>query len=109
MVDHGLDVLGVAQAGNEDAIGAGLKIGFAALKGAAHGFRGIDAGLPVSVRAGVDDQMNSLGLGGASGGLDARDLLRQRKERAAVADGRLFGVGIFSVGIFRSSSLRSSS
>jgi hypothetical protein len=39
--------------------------------------------------------MNSGGLGGASGGLDTRDLHRQRKQRAAVAD----RVGIFSIGI----------
>ena len=41
--------------------------------------------------------MNSRGVGGASGGLDARNLLRQKKQRIAVAD----RVGIFRVGIFR--------
>ena len=87
MVDDGLDVVRVAQAGNKDAVGAGLEISFAALQGIAHGFSGLDAGLPVSVSAGVDDEMNSRGVGGASGGLDARDLLRQRKQRVAVADG----------------------
>ena len=89
MVDDGLDVLRVAQAGNKDAVCAGLEISFAALKGTAHGFSGVDAGLPISVSTGIDDEMNSRGLGGASCGLDARDLLRQRKERIAVADGRL--------------------
>ena len=95
MVDDGLDVVRVAQAGNKDAVCAGLEIGFAALKGIAHGFRGLDAGLPVGVRPGVDDEMNSRGVGGASGGLDARDLLRQGKQRAAVAD----RIGIFSIGV----------
>ncbi len=107
VVDDSLDVIGVAQARNKDAVGTGLEISLAALKGAAHGFRGLDAGLPISVRAGIDDEMNSRGLGGASCGLDARDLLRQRKERAAVADrGCLFGVGLPRIaicggGIFR--------
>ena len=32
MVDDGLDVIWVAQAGNKDAIGTGLEISFAALK-----------------------------------------------------------------------------
>src|SRR5438270_9475472 len=92
MVDDGLDVVRVAQAGNKDAVGTGLEISLAALKGAAHGFSGFDAGLPISVRAGVDDEMNSSGVTGASGGLDARDLLWHGKQRAAVA----YRDGIFS-------------
>ena len=91
----------VAQARNKDAVCAGLEIGLAALKGVAHGFRGLDAGLPVSVSPGVDDEMNSRGLGGASSGLDARDLLRQGKQRAAVADRvYLFGVALPGIAIF---------
>src|SRR5579864_3511910 len=49
IIDDGLDVVRVAQAGNKDAVRAGLEIGLTALKGIAHGFRGVDAGLPVSV------------------------------------------------------------
>src|SRR5689334_11780036 len=95
MVDDGLDVLGVAEPGNKDAVGAGLEIGLAAFKGGTHGFSGRDAGLPIGVSTGVDDEMNSGGMGGASGGLDARDLLRQRKQRTAVANG--FGLGFFLI------------
>ena len=108
IIDDGLDVVRVAQAGNKDAVCAGLEISLAALKGIAHGFSGLDAGLPISVSPGVDDEMNSRGVGGASGGLDARDLLRQRKQRAAVADGvGIFRAGIFGIGVFRIGVLRS--
>ena len=87
MVDDGLDMVRVAEARNKDAVGTGLKISLGTLQGITHGFSGFDSGLPVSVRAGVDDEMNSCGLGSASGGLDTRDLLPQLKQRIAVADG----------------------
>ena len=101
VVDDNLDVLRVAQAGNKDAVGAGLEIGLAAFKSTAHSFFGLSTGLPVSVRPGVDDEMNSRRLGGAACGLDARNLLRQRKQRAAVADVcvGLVGIGVFERGV----------
>src|SRR4051812_8794975 len=58
MVDDGLDVVRVAQAGDKDAVGSGLEIGFATLKSVAHGLGGRDAGLPISVSTGVDDEMD---------------------------------------------------
>ena len=95
-------MLRAAEAGNEDAVCAGLKIGFPALQGVAQSFFRWDAGLPVGVRAGVDHQMNARGVGSSARGLDPRNLLPQWKQRAAVADrAGIFGIGIFKTGVLK--------
>ena len=94
MVDHLTNMVRVAEAGNKDAIGAGGHIGLAAFERIAQSFCGRDAGLPISVRTGVDDQMDFQGVGGAARGLYAGDLLGERKERAS---GVLSGLRVFKV------------
>src|SRR5882724_1726366 len=103
VIDNSPDVLGTAKSGNEDAVSAGLEISFAAFQRIAHGFCGLDAGLPVGVRAGVDHQMNSRSMSGAARGLDTRDLLRQRKQRTAVPDagGVLLNIVLFKIVLFK--------
>src|SRR6185437_16854785 len=94
MGDKSADVVWVAQTGNKDAIATGFKIGSGAFKSIAQSDFRLDAGLPVSINTGVDDEMNVETRSGAARGLNALYLLWQRKERATVG---MAGQSIFKI------------
>lgn len=94
VVDELADVVRVAQAGDKDAVATGFEIDSSAFQGVAQSFFGSYAGLPIGVNAGVDDEVYLELAGGAARGLNALDLLRQRKERTAVG---MAGKSVFKV------------